>query len=86
MNTRSSCILGGCIIIAAAITAIAPRPLRCCRVSTQAGKENTNRFQVSNPGEKGNAFVIDTISGQVWRIPVGMSGATDSDRFFNKKL
>ena len=83
MNIKSSCILGGCIIIAAAIIAVAPKPLRCCHVSNQAEKEN--RFQISNPGEKGNAFVIDTITGQVWHIPVGVGGPTDGADFFKKK-
>jgi len=84
MNIKSSCILGGCIIAAAIIVSVL-KPIKCCHVSNQENKECANRYQISNPGEKGHAFVVDTVTGQVWQIPVGMSGSSDGDRFFNKK-
>lgn len=53
MNTKSSIILGGCIIIASAILAAAV-------VMTAS----TGRYQVG--GVPGHAYVIDTTTGKVW--------------------
>jgi len=82
MDIKSATILGLCIIIAAVIVSF--------RSSTDTEpviiQQTTGRFQISNPGEKGQAFVIDNLTGQVWHIPVGMSGSTDGDNFYNRKL
>ena len=51
MDTKSSAILGVCLIIAALIVVLVPRP--------QMG-----RYQMH--GVPGHAYVIDTATGQVW--------------------
>ncbi len=85
MNTTSAIILGVCIVIAAAIVSLKPsdetRP-----VQPEIMIHQTNgRFQISNPGEKGTAFVIDTENGRVWRDVIGMSGATSGQSFYDEK-
>ncbi|MBN2438044.1 MAG: hypothetical protein JXL20_05520 [Deltaproteobacteria bacterium] len=81
MDTKSASILGACIIIASTILASSSR-----KQPDPADTQNIGRFQISNPGEKGMAFVIDTVTGRVWVDPVSMSGGTDGVRFYNRKL
>jgi hypothetical protein len=75
MDVKSATIVGVCIIIAALVLAFIPRP--CV---------NVGRFQLSNPGEKGMAYVIDTVTGRVWQTPVGVSGGGDGAAFSSEKL
>jgi hypothetical protein len=86
MDTKSASILGVCIIIAATIVSLKPSNETGPKQTQEIVQQTTGRFQISNPGEKGIAFVIDTETGRVWRAPVGMSGGTDGARFYNQKL
>jgi hypothetical protein len=72
MDTKSASILGSCLIIAALIAALVPRP-QASTAATQVG-----RFQMS--GVPGHAYVIDTITGQVWeQFATTGEGRTDQD-------
>jgi hypothetical protein len=65
VDTKSSGILGACLIVAALMVALLPRP--------QAG-----RYQMA--GVPGHAYVIDTATGQVWeRFAVASEGSSDQD-------
>ena len=65
MDTKSSGILGVCLIIAALIVVLLPRP--------QMG-----RYQMR--GVPGHAYVIDTATGQVWEdFATPSSGRSDPD-------
>jgi hypothetical protein len=86
MDTKSASILGVCIIIAATIVSLKPSNKTGPKQTQEIVQQTTGRFQISNPGEKGFAFVIDTETGRVWKDSVGMSANTDGARFYNQKL
>jgi hypothetical protein len=86
MDTKSASILGVCIIIAATIVSLKPSNETGPKQTQEIVQQTTGRFQISNPGEKGKAYVIDTETGRVWMDLVGMSGNTDGARFYNQKL
>ena len=72
MDTKSASILGSCLIFAALIVALVPRP-QASAAATQVG-----RFQMS--GVPGHAYVIDTTTGQVWeKVATTGEGTTDQD-------
>ena len=72
MDTKSASILGSCLIFAALIVALVPRP-QASTAATQVG-----RFQMS--GVPGHAYVIDTTTGQVWeKFATTGEGTTDQD-------
>ena len=65
MDTKSGGILGMCLIIAALIVTLVPRP--------QVG-----RYQMG--GVPGHAYVIDTATGQVWEdFATASQGSSDPD-------
>ena len=86
MDTKSASILGVSIIISATIVSLRPSNRIEPKQTQEIVQQTTGRFQISNPAEKGIAFVIDTETGRVWRDPVCMSGDTDGARFYNQKL
>lgn len=61
MDTKSAGVLGVCLIIAALIVALVPRPQP--PVPAPTGPQ-VGRFQMG--GVPGHAYVIDTATGQVW--------------------
>ena len=70
MDNKNSGILGVCLIIAALIVALMPRP---AAPGTQVG-----RFQMS--GVSGHSYVVDTSTGQVWeRFTIASEGGSDPD-------
>ena len=73
MNDRGHGILGLCIIIAAALFVLVPRP--------QPTAPPVGRFQMS--GVPGHAYVVDTVTGQVWE-DFASSGQGSSDSEFKK--
>jgi hypothetical protein len=76
MDTKSAGIVGACLIIAALVLALVPRPQAPAPSGPQVG-----RFQMG--GVPGHAYVLDTATGQVWEdfAPTGQGG---SDQDFKK--
>jgi hypothetical protein len=75
VDTKNSGILGVCLIIAALIVALVPRPQPATSVpsGTQVG-----RYQMG--GVPGHAYVIDTATGQVWEdFAIPTQGSSDPD-------
>lgn len=75
MDTKSSSILGICIIIAAALVALVLKP------SPNLSAPQIGRYQMS--GVPGHAYVIDSTTGQVWE-DFASSGSGSSDADFKK--
>ncbi|MBX7102813.1 MAG: hypothetical protein K1X57_01950 [Gemmataceae bacterium] len=73
MNDRGHFLLGLCIIVAASLVAFVPRP--------QSPVPPVGRYQMS--GVPGHAYVIDTVTGQVWE-DFASSGQGSSDSDFKK--
>jgi hypothetical protein len=71
MDTKSSIILGGSLVLAALIVTLVP-----CWISAPATLP-VGRFQLG--GVPGHAYVLDTSTGSVWEtITTGGSGSSDS--------
>jgi hypothetical protein len=87
MDLKSTSILGVCIIIAAIILS-RNSPLQPDSVQAEHTTQPvvSGRFHVSNPGAKGMTYVIDTVTGRVWREVVNMSGTSDGNKFYQEKL
>jgi hypothetical protein len=72
VDIKSSGILGACLIIAALIVALVPRP------QLAASGPQVSRFQMG--GVPGHAYVIDTATGQVWEdFAIPTQGSSNSD-------
>jgi hypothetical protein len=73
VDTKSAGILGVCLIVAALVVALVPRPQAPAPAGPQAG-----RFQMG--GVPGHAYVLDTATGQVWEdfAPAGQ-GSSSAD-------
>jgi hypothetical protein len=72
MDTKSSGILGVCLIIAALVVALVPRP------QPAPSGPQIGRYQVG--GVPGHAYVLDTATGQVWQdFAPATEGSRDSD-------
>jgi hypothetical protein len=78
MDVRGSGVLGACIIIAALIVTIIPRP------QPGAGGPAVNRFQMG--GVPGHAYVLDTATGQVWEDFATPSQGSSHPEFNRPKL
>ena len=79
MDTKSSGILGVCLIIAALIVALVPRPASPVGSGSQVG-----RFQMG--GVPGHAYVIDTATGQVWEDFASAGQGTNDPDFKKPKV
>ncbi len=78
MDTKSSGILGVCLIIAAVIVALVPRPQPAAPVPSGP---QVSRYQMG--GVPGHAYVVDTATGQVWE-DFASAGQGSSDPDFKK--
>lgn len=75
MHTKSGGILGVCLIIAALIVTLVPRPQ--ASAPAPSGPQ-VGRYQMG--GVPGHAYVIDTATGQVWEDFASASqGSSDPD-------
>ncbi len=75
MDTKSSAILGACLIIAALIVTLVPRPQSAAPVPSGP---QLGRYQMG--GVPGHAYVIDTATGQVWEdFTLPTAGSSDPD-------
>jgi hypothetical protein len=76
MDMKTAVVLGVCVIVAALIATRVPRPI--CTAPAPPGAE-IGRFQMS--GVPGHAYVIDTVTGQVWE-KFASTGSGQSDGGF----
>jgi hypothetical protein len=72
LNSNSSTILGVCLIIAALIVVLVPRP------NPVPSGPQIGRYQIG--GVPGHGYVLDTATGQVWQdFATASSGSSDKD-------
>jgi hypothetical protein len=75
VDTKSSGILGVCLIIAALIVTLVPRRQPA---APSASGPYVGRYQMS--GVPGHAYVLDTATGQVWEdFATATQGSSDRD-------
>lgn len=86
MDAKSTSILGACIIIATLLISRHPSPQSVPTQKSHITQSVVGRYQVSNPGAKGMTYVIDTMTGRVWREVVNTSGTSDGIKFYQEKL
>jgi hypothetical protein len=75
VDTKSSAILGACLIIAALIVVLVPRPQSAAPFPSGP---QVGRYQLD--GVPGHAYVIDAATGQVWEdFTIPTAGSSDPD-------
>jgi hypothetical protein len=78
VDTKSSAILGACLIIAALIVVLVPQPQSAAPFPSDP---QVGRYQLG--GVPGHSYVIDTTTGQVWE-DFAMPNCGSSDPDFKK--
>ncbi len=79
MNAQAGGILGGCLIVAALIVTLVPRP----SASAPAGP-SVGRYQIAAAAH--HAYVLDTATGQVWETYASDSGGVNDEGFKAAKV